>query len=227
MHKTGSILLLLSLCSAAFAQLDSNSITVSASNSTTLQPDQVLFSIAVSSSLNTGLEDVLAALQPAGITMANFSSVSTVGQITSVLNGSGGGLPPTAMPTLGWTFTLPVPFANSKATVATLTTLQQNIAKANNGLSLSFSIVGTQISQQLAQSQTCSFSSLITSATTQAQSLAAAGSFTLGPIIALSSSTANGATTSGYFSSGPYVAVLSNAVPPPCAITAKFSVTRN
>ena len=55
--------------------------------------------------------------------------------------------------------------------------------QANNGLTLSFSIVGTQVSQQLAQSQTCSLSSLITAATTQAQSLAAAGGFTLGSIL--------------------------------------------
>lgn len=225
MHKTGPILLLLLLCAAAFAQSTSNSITVSASNTTTLQPDQVLFSITVTSGLNTGLDDVLAALQGSGITMANFSSVSTVGQITSVL-GNSGGLPSTLAPTLGWTFTLPVPFANTKSTVTSLTTLEQNIAKANNGLTLSFSIVGTQVSQQLAQSQTCSYSSLITSATTQAQSLAAASGFTLGSIIALSSSSASVTTSSSYVSTGPYVALLSNATPPPCAVTVRFSVTR-
>src|SRR5260370_31326366 len=62
--------------SLAFAQLDSNSITVSASRSGTLQPDQALFVVSVQSDLNTSLNDVLAALQGSGITSANFSGVS-------------------------------------------------------------------------------------------------------------------------------------------------------
>jgi uncharacterized protein YggE len=107
---------------------------------------------------------------------------------------------------LQWAFTLPAPLANTKATVASLTTLQTNIANANNGLTLSFSITGTQVSTQLAQSQTCSLTALIASATTQAQSLAAAGGLTLGPILALSSATAS---------------------PPPCTVTVKFSVSRD
>jgi hypothetical protein len=115
---------------------------------------------------------------------------------------------------LQWIFSLPVPLANTKATVVTLSTLQQNIAKQNNGLMLLFSISGTEISQQLAQSQTCSLSALITSATTQAQTLATAGGLTLGSILAMSGSTSN-------FVSSPY------ATPTPCAITVKFNATRN
>jgi uncharacterized protein YggE len=130
--------------------------------------------------------------------------------------------------TLQWTFSLPVPLTNTKATVASLTTLQQNIAKLNNGLTLSFNIAGTQVSQQLAQSQTCSLTGLIASATTQAQNLAAAGGVTLGPIIALSGSTSNVVSTPpilysgpGYFSSsGGTLAV------PPCAITVEFIIYR-
>ena len=60
---------------------------------------------------------------------------------------------------------------------------------------MSFSIVGTQVSQQLAQSQTCSLSGLIAAATTQAQNLAAASGFTLGAILAMSSSTSNSVFT--------------------------------
>lgn len=218
MHKLGPILLLLVFCSVAFAQLDSNSITVSASNNTTLQPDQILFSITVTSGLNAGLDDVLAALQPAGITMANLSGVTTQGIVSSLTA-------PT--PSLFWSFTLPAPIASSKTTVTSLTMLQQTIAGANNGLAMSFSVIGTQVSQQLAQSQTCSFPSLITSATTQAQALATAGGLTLGSILALSSSTSNVVLNSSYSSIGPYVSVISNSSPPPCAITVKFSVAGN
>jgi uncharacterized protein YggE len=221
MWKSGLVFALVSFCPLAFGQLDSNSITVSVSNNATLQPDQAVFSVTVQSSISSSLDDVLAALQGSGITAANFTGVSTQGQSIAILSA---GPPPIPVPTLGWMFSLPVPLTNTKATVATLTTLQQNIAKLNNGMTLSFNIVGTQVSQQLAQSQTCSLSALIASATTQAQNLASAAGLTLGSILALSSAT----STVG---SGPQLplevpGLLFSATPPPCAITVKFNVTR-
>jgi uncharacterized protein YggE len=207
MRKSVLIFLPLLSCSLAFPQSLTNSITVSASNNATLQPDQAVFTVSVQSGATTGLDDVLAGLQGSGITVANFTGVTTAQNYTCV-----GPTPTTQM--LQWTFSLPVPLANTKATVASLTTLQQNIAKMNNGLTLSFSIAGTQISQQLAQSQTCSLSGLIASATTQAQNLANAGGLTLGTILAMSSSTSN-------YAASPY------AAPATCAITVTFNVTRN
>jgi uncharacterized protein YggE len=205
--------------------LDSNSITVSASTNATLQPDQVLFAVSVGSGINTSLDDVLAALQGSGITAANLSGVSTQSQAIATL----GTIPPTLAPTLTWSFTLPAPLTNIKATVASLTTVQQNITKMTNGLTMSFSIVGTQVSQQLVQSQTCSLSGLIAAATTQAQNLAATSGFTLGAILAMSSSISNSAFTPTNVFSGPgYISTIpGSAVPPPCAITVKFNVTRN
>jgi uncharacterized protein YggE len=223
MRKSVVFLAPLFFCSFAFGQLDSNSITVSASNNATLQPDQALFSVSVVSGASTGLDDVLAALQPAGITIANFSGVSTqVGLCPTLLTCTSVQAP------VQWVFSLPAPLANTKATVASLTTLQQNIVKANNGFTLSFSIVGTQVSQQLAQSQTCSISSLLTSATTQAQALAAAGGLNLGAILAMSSSTSNVVSSSqGFASFGSFVSGIVTSNPAPCAITVKFNVTRN
>ncbi len=200
MRKSAAVFLPLLFCPAAFGQLDSNSITVSASTNATLQPDQVVFSLSVASGINTGFDDILAALQGIGVTAANFSSVSTEGQTIATF----GTMPPTPAPALVWFFNLPAPLANTKATVASLAALQQNFTQQNNGLTLSFSVTGTQVSQQLVQSQPCSITGLITAATTQAQSLAAASGFTLGGILALSSST-----------------------PSPCAISVKYNVTRN
>jgi uncharacterized protein YggE len=208
MRKSVLIFLLLLYCSLAFGQSATNSITVSASNNANLQPDQALFAVTVQSGASTGLDDVLTALQGSGITVANFTGVSTAQQTYSCTG------PPSTTLMLAWAFNLPVALTNTKATVTTLTTVQQNIAKLNNGLTLSFSIAGTQISQQLAQSQTCSLSSLIASATTQAQNLATAGGLTLGSILAISNSTSN-------FVSSPYAAT------PTCAITVKFNVTKN
>jgi uncharacterized protein YggE len=207
MQRCASILLLVSCCSAAFGQFESNAITVTASSNTNLQPDQAIFSVTVQSSLNTGLDDVLAALQGSGITATNLSSVSTQ-QVTTY----SGSISSTSLD-LQWVFNLFAPLTNTKGTIATLTTLQQSIANLNNGLTLSFSIIGTQVSQQLAQSQTCSFPALIASATTQAQTLASASGLTLGSITALSSSVSN-------VVSNPFASV------PSCAITATFSVGR-
>jgi uncharacterized protein YggE len=111
------------------------------------------------------------------------------------------------------------PLAQTKTTVATLTTLQQTIASANNGLSLSFTIVGTQVSQQLAQSQTCSLFSLIANATTQAQSLANASGLHLGSITAISGNTS---TAVGTPPPSPYA----SSTPPPCSITVRFAAAR-
>jgi hypothetical protein len=223
MRKSVALLPFL-LCSLAFGQIGSNSITVTASNNTSLQPDQAVFGITVQSGVSTGLDDVLTALQGSGITIANFSGVTTVGQVVFSTLGS---VPPTSPLTLGWGFNLPVPITNTKATVASLTMLEQNIAKQNNGLTLSFSIVGTQVSQQLAQSQTCSLSSLMATASTEAQSLASAANLTVGRILALSSSTSIGVSNTGaivgVFGSVSFSTV--SAAPPPCAITVKFALT--
>ena len=221
MERSASILLFLSCCSLAFGQIDANSVTISASNSANLQPDQAVFGVTVQSGLNTGLDDVLAALQGSGITAANFSGVSTSQQ--TVYNG---GVSSTTL-SLQWAFTLPAPLTNTKGTVASLTILQQNIAKLNSGLTLSFSIIGTQVSQQLAQSQSCSLSGLIANATAQAQSLAAAANLTVGRILALSSSTSNGVSNSGGFFAefGSVSFSTTSAVPPPCAVTVKFALT--
>jgi hypothetical protein len=196
---------------------------VSASNNPVLQPDQAVFSVTVTSPLTTGLDDVLTALAGSGITAANFTGVSTQ-VVFSVLGGPGTQVPP---PMLTWLFSVTSPLVNTKATVASLTTLQQNLTKANNGLTLSFSIVGTQVSQQLAQSQTCSLASLLSAASTQAQSIAAAAGVNLGGILALSSTISTGSTSSQLISSGAFVSTVYNSTPPPCTITVKFSATRD
>src|SRR5437879_1708715 len=63
------------MCTLAFAQLDSNSVTVTASRNVNLQPDQTVFSVRVDSGLNTSLDDILIALQGSGIGIGNFSGV--------------------------------------------------------------------------------------------------------------------------------------------------------
>jgi uncharacterized protein YggE len=204
--------------SVAFGQLDSNSITVSASRNASLQPDQAVFAVTVETGIGTSLDDVVASLQGSGITGANLSSVATPNQYS---------LTP-LVPTLQWVFTLPAPLTKTKETLASLTALQQSIAKLNNGMTLSFYILGTQVSQQLAQSQTCSIPALVADATAHAQTLAAAGGLTLGAIVAMSSVTSNFVQSpQTLLVSGSFSALAGTGpLAPPCAITVKFNTTR-
>jgi uncharacterized protein YggE len=172
MWKLG--LAIFSLAAApVFAQLPSNTLTVTATRTINLQPDQALFSLSVTSSAATNLGQVVAALSGVGITSANLAGVGNN----------------TAPPSFQWNFTLAVPLSNLTATIASLNNLEQTIAQNNSGLILTFTVEGSQVSQasqQQQQSQPCSNADLIADATAQAQKLAAAAGMILGPVIKLS-----------------------------------------
>ena len=224
MVKRLPIFLLILSLPGAFAQLDSNSVIVSATRSMTQQPDQVLFGVTVQSGLNTSLDDVVTALQGSGITAANLSAVSTAPAY--VLVGTGGPQPPTVTPMLQWTFALPAPLAKIKDTIATLTGLQQRIAQQTNGLTLSFSVQGTQVSAQLQQSQVCPTSDLLADATAQAQKLAGAAGLSLGGVLSMS----GGASVPSNVGSA--VAIVGALIftppvlPSVCSMTVKFALPR-
>ena len=223
MRKGFLICILLASASLVSAQTDANSITVVASRSASLQADQAVFGVAVTSGLNASFEDVLGALQGSGITLANFTGISTptlsfIG-IPTVLLPITTSPPP---PSLQWSFTLAVPLSKIKDTIATFTTVQQNAAKKNNGLSVTFQVQGSQVSPQAQQSQACALSDLIADARAQAQKLADAAGMGVGVILAMSSATSvPTATTAGLSSFLIGVVPLSN-----CALTVKFALQR-
>jgi hypothetical protein len=165
-----SLSILLLMVAPVFAQLDPHTLTIAATRSINLQPDQVVFGLSVSSNAVPTLDQVVAALSGLGITSANLTGVSNN----------------YAPPSFQWNFTLAVPLSSLMATIGSLTKLQTTIAQNNSGLTLTFYVDGTEISQQLQQSQSCSNSDLIADATAQGQKLAAAAGLTLGPILKLS-----------------------------------------
>jgi uncharacterized protein YggE len=168
--------------SLAFGQLESDTLTITASRQALVQPDQVAFRISVNSGVSTALDQVVAALQGAGITTATFSSLSSLSSASAHwFNG----------PVLNWSFTLRVPLARMKATTALLAAAQQRISDQNNGLSISFSLEDAQVSPEL-ESQQCSIPDLMSDAQAQAQKLASAAGFGVGPVLALSSGTSGG-----------------------------------
>jgi uncharacterized protein YggE len=153
-----------------FGQLAPHTLTISATRSTYLQPDTVVFSLSVTAGPATTLDQIVASLSSLGVTSSSLNGVNNT----------------SAPPNLQWNFNLAAPLASLTATIGTLTKLEQTITQNNSGLTLSFSVGGTQVSQQLQQSQTCSNADLMSDATAQAQKLAAAAGFTLGPVLQLS-----------------------------------------
>ncbi len=153
----------------AFAQVDSNSVTVTAFRTIVVQPDQASFSVSVTAPVTSTMDDVLAVLQPAGIGLANFSNVYTTYSSANV-------------PMLQWTFSLVGPLTNTKATVATLTNLESSVAN-NLRYSIAFALQGTGTSAQASQSQSCPLPDLLNEAKAKAQAMAsAAGRFVSGLI---------------------------------------------
>ena len=119
----------------------------------TLQPDQVVFGVTVSSGLTSTRDEAVAALQGSGITAANFSNVRTV----QLYDPRGQG----TAKSLEWTFNLPVALSGMKSTIGLLSAVQKSMAQKNDEFSMSFGVQGMQVSSQLQQSQTCSLADLI------------------------------------------------------------------
>lgn len=219
MLRTLSLTFLI-VTTAAFAQLDSNTITVTASRSANLQPDQAVFAVYVDTTPDVGLDVILGALQPVGITMGNFASVANV-QSLSVTPAP----PQPQPPPVEWAFALPVPLAKLKDAAAALTALQSTIGQDGSGLKLSFSVQGAQVAPETQQAQSCVLTDVLADARAQAQRLANAAGLMLGSVLAMSGSTsmssgnllAPGAYIGRFYSSSIGASYL------PCSMTVKFA----
>ncbi|HYL37203.1 MAG TPA: SIMPL domain-containing protein [Bryobacteraceae bacterium] len=197
----------------AFAQSDTDTFTVTAARQVNLQPDQIVFGVEVQSGLDSGFDQVFAALASSGIDASDFSSV------TFQLPGR-----------LVWEFTLPAPLSKMRDTVAMLSALQQAVAKGQGGLSLSFRVRGSQVSQE-AQAAACSNAALISDAQSQAQAMANAAGFTAGPILSISKagslpSSATAAFNGSFLLAVPVLFLVAEPAPLTCSATVKFRLYR-
>jgi hypothetical protein len=203
-----------------FGQLESHTVTISATQSINLQPDQVVFGITVNSGATASLDQIVGALAGLGVSSADLIGVSDASSIP-----------------VQWSFALTAPLASLSTTIASLTKLQQSIVQNNSGLTLTFTVNGTQVSPQRQQSESCANSDRIADATAQAQKLAAAAGLTLGPIVKVSNATSlepaqvnvvNGAAVArlGVFISGAFSEFLlgAPALPVTCSLLVKFQL---
>jgi len=199
--------ILLFTVAVACGQISPNSVTVIATRNTALQPDQVVFGIAVTSGVTSTRDEVIAALQGSGITAANFSNVNTI----QVYDSQG----QTTIVALQWQFSQRVSLQAMKSTIGQMSAVQKSIAQADKGFSMSFSVQGLQVSSQAQQSQTCSLQDLIADARAQASKLASAAGKGVGAILAMSGAT---------FAADPSPFLGSPGYFPQCSVTVKFGL---
>jgi hypothetical protein len=180
--------------SCVFAQLDSNTITISASRAIYVQPDEIAIGVYVDTGPDVTLDQVLAVLQPAGITSGNFSSVYPVVNIllgglgvTGATGASGATGPIAFVPQDGleWAFTINVTFASMKNQLNQLASVQKTLA-LKPGTILSFGPQGLHTSTAALATQPCRTLDLMNDARAQALALANAAGFSIGPVVAMS-----------------------------------------
>jgi uncharacterized protein DUF541 len=171
-----TILMLLAVSSVAWGDLEPNTVTIAASRTLNIQPDEVIFSVDVVSGPGTSFEQILLPLAGTGITEANFGGVEPYFGVLSASEPA----------RWQWSFTISEPFNKMKATIDAFTKLQQSIGNNNTGLSLIFSIRGLRTSDKAQQAQACPLADLVADARRQAQKLVDAAGLTLGPIETLS-----------------------------------------
>lgn len=219
MYRLAVRILAVLLAPAAFAQLDSNTIAVTASRTIFVPPDQVNILVDVNTGLSTTLDQVLAALQPAGITAADFASTSTTLPSGPLADLPGG---------IDWSFATQVPFTGMKEAIQRLSALQKTLASGTSGMALNFTVNGAQTSAQAVAAQSCRKVDLIADARAQALKLATAAGFGLGGVVAASDS---GAPAAAYTIASFGVATFSVFQPSPgptaCSISVKFRLLQN
>src|SRR5687767_726320 len=108
-----------------WGQTAPNSITVTASKNANVQPDQVVFGISVNTGLSASRDEVVAALQEAGVTGTTFNNVGSVQQFDR--------LGARSETILTWGFTVTAPISNMKSVTDQLTSAQRRVAQGKSG----------------------------------------------------------------------------------------------
>jgi hypothetical protein len=169
--------ILVAAASLSAAALDNNTVTVTATRSLNLTPDQVFIYVTLWTAPDAGLDDALAKLQGTGITADSLTSVGP--GYVSFLNGA---LNPAYTQ---WTFLLSIPFSKLKDTLAALTQAQKNVGTIQGQPALNANVGGVGISAASQAAQPCPLTALVSDARRQANAMAAAAGMKTGAIVAV------------------------------------------
>jgi hypothetical protein len=219
MRNVCLITLLLTGASLAFGQLETDTITIQASRSVNLTPDQVSFYVLVTADPASSLDQIVAALSGSGITASNLSSM--YGAMDNQAS-------------LQWSFTLAAPFTKLKVTIASLIALQQSMVKNNSGMSLTFQVQGAYVSPEAFQSQSCAAKDIVAYAQAQAQKVAVAAGLAIGPVVAISDGSSSTTAVPNLVRAGDFSMVAwinptglwFNTTQPGCSLEVKFKLLR-
>jgi len=140
-------------------------LSITATRTLTVQPDQATIAIFVTAGGTATLDDVVSVLKDAGVTAANLSGSYTV-PVNQGQNST------------QWAFTLNMPFSKLKDALTALARIQTTAPPVN----INYGVQGVQISPELQAAQTCPLSALAGDAQDQARKLAAAAGVTLGAL---------------------------------------------
>ena len=222
------IVVLMAAVSLSAADLDNNTLTVTATRPLNAPPDEASMVVQVSVAPDIGLDDVLAMMKGTGITAGNLTGVYE----TAVQTGQ----PYVEIGrTATWTFQTAISLSDLQSTIATLTQLQKS-----SGSKLSFDIFGSRASALPA----CPLTALVADARRQADAMASAAGMKVGPIVSVSDTPSAGAYGtpvgvfdpgvvyfSGVFSmaitttlSGILTSTVVSTPPPSCSLTVQFKL---
>jgi uncharacterized protein YggE len=196
-------------------QASQRTLTVSASRSVSVTPDQVVLGAYVDTAADGTVDDAIAALAGTGLTAANLINVNPL------YSQSGN----------EWVFSVTVPLAKLTDSLAAFRKAQNGVSgSAGIVTAVSFAVLGTQVSSDLAAAQDCTKAALVSDAQAYARRVAAAAGVALNGILAIND---GGAQTSGAFfalaslntvRSGDFSLVSSvlTSPQPNCSVTVQF-----
>jgi hypothetical protein len=173
-----ALCLLIVTAGLMFAQLDSDTITITATGQTpVLQPAELNVSLGVYAVRELGLEDVLKALAGVAVSERNLIGVSE-SRFIGVCIPSGNN----CSPTKSWNFAFTTPLTKLNETMRALASID---AARQPGISIYYSFS----SDAAAAATDCAYPTLISQAQRQAQNIAAAAGVRVGGIVAMSDGT--------------------------------------
>jgi uncharacterized protein YggE len=213
-------ILLLAAAATAFGQLEDDSLTVTATRTTSLQPDQATVSIYLSAPAGGSLDDAVVALQGSGVAASDLASVNSY----------------TGDNSLEWVFNRTVSFFQLKTTLAALDSIQSALAQK-----VSYFVQGSVSPEAQQAPALCPLPAMVADARAQAQRVADAAGVRVGPVVSLSQAQPTGLVAAPVFRSGNFVSaagvspvsflvgVISQSPPPTgssCGITVQFKLLR-
>jgi hypothetical protein len=228
-----TLLWLLAAAPLAFAQLDNDTITVTATRQANVAPDQAVVAVTVNAPATVALDDILALLGSAGITVSDLSGI---GSTTGILVPAGNPV------STQWFFTKAIGLTRLNAVLAALGSAAQAGTAKMPPIAISYYVQSSATSDAQRAAYPCVLPSLLSDAQRQAQNIASAAGVRVGSIVAMADSGGLLQGVIGIPTVASWIGDFSQLVgssfysvnsflfqsvsPPPCTMTVQFRIVR-